>query len=217
MEWARATIARMLGRGAAMAAALDWPLRSGGKLGDPRRYAATAAVAVLHVAVIWLIAVNVLVPKTGGTSREMQLTLPPLPAAQPAPADPVPEPPMLTPDPTLAPPVPPPVEIDMAQGGALAAAADILPPRPDPAIRNPSPQLPPAYASHAALPQVTLKILVAANGAVTDAKVTISSGNPSLDALAAAFAKARWHFRAATQAGEPVADWTTVIVRFLKA
>ncbi|MGH6871478.1 MAG: TonB family protein [Rhizomicrobium sp.] len=186
-------------------------------LGEPRRYAAWAAVAILHIIAVWIIAANVIVPHTAGAGREMLLTLQAPSAPKAAMRDPLPDPTLQAADPAPAEPMPPQIDIDAAPGGsAISASADILPPRPDPAVQNPSPKLPAGVAKLAGPAQVTLKILVAANGAVTEAQVMISSGRPALDALAASFAKAKWHFRAATQSGEPVADWTTVIVRFLQ-
>ena len=87
-------------------------------------------------------------------------------------------------------------------------------PRLDPAFRNASPLLPAGHAKDAETAQVTLTILVTPDGRVGDARVAKSSGQAMLDQIALAFAKAKWHFRAALQAGRPVQDWTTVLVRF---
>jgi TonB family protein len=195
-------------RATAAAAGVQW--------GDPRRYAASAAVVLIHLVLIWIVATNILLPHGDGPAREMQLTLPSLPTTASPAMEPVPDPQMQTADATPVEPTPPQIDVDVQPtGGAISGQADILPPRPDPARQNASPALPQQFAKPGSIAQVTLTILVDARGAVSEAKIAISSGQPALDSLAAAFARANWHFRAAIQAGQPVADWTTVIVRFL--
>lgn len=202
-------VSKWVSRTSAAAGTVNW--------GDPRRYAASAAVVLVHLVLIWIVATNILMPHGNGDStREMQLTLPSLPAAPPQTMEAVPDPAMQTADATQPEPMPPQIEVDTQPTGAtISGQADILPPRPDPAKQNASPALPAQYAKPGAVAQVTLTILVDARGAVAETKIAISSGQPALDQIAATFARANWHFRAALQAGQPVADWTTVIVRFL--
>jgi TonB family protein len=96
---------------------------------------------------------------------------------------------------------------------ATTGISDILPPRPDPASPNPSPQLPAQFANSSC--SVALTVDVAPNGQIADDRVARSCGEPMLDQMAASFAKTKWHFRPATQAGKAVADWTTVLISFV--
>jgi TonB family protein len=100
--------------------------------------------------------------------------------------------------------------------GAISAAI-ILPPRPDPAIRNASPALPTAFVKLGSEVEVLLTILVNSDGSVGDARVARSCGEALLDQLAQSFAKANWRFRAAAANGLPVSDWATVMVKFAPA
>jgi TonB family protein len=187
------------------------------QLRDPRRYGASAAVVAFHLAAIWLLATNVLIPHVSRTGPDIELTLPSLRASVPASVTRMPEPEMAVTNPTIPEPLAPQIEIDTAPvTSGAAGTADILPPRPDPDTRNDSPKLPTGFAKGAnTAEQVTLRILVDTQGAISDTRLAISSGQPVLDELAVAWVRAHWRFRAATQASQPVQDWTTVIVRFL--
>jgi TonB family protein len=185
------------------------------RLENPRLYGVWAAVFLLHAAAIWALATNLAVPgraREDGEELEIALTATGSPA--PAKFDPMPEPQMqaaVSSDiqaPDIETQAPAPAAVP---GLSLAA---VLPPRPDPMSRNVDPVLPSAFAQIATPIQVMLTILVAADGSVSDVRVAQSSGQLVLDQLAEAFAKANWRFRAATQNGKPVADWTTVLVRF---
>ncbi len=184
---------------------------------DPRFMVAWLAVALLHLAVIWILAAQIAVPRGAAPlGRDLQLTMIATGAPAPPKIDPVPEPRLQPPalDEDIAAPA---IDIQpatAAPGAAGYAVADILPPRPDPAFRNAGPPLPPAFAKLPAPVQLTLTVLVSADGRIADARVAHTSGDPALDRLAQAFVKTAWHLRPATRAGKPVSDWTTVLVRF---
>ncbi len=110
----------------------------------------------------------------------------------------------------------PDIEIQPASpsGAAGPSSASILPPRPDPSFRNLSSTLPAGFGKATTPLQLVLTIMVGIDGSVSDVRVAQSSGQSVLDEVAAAFVKAKWRFRAATQNDKPVADWTTVLVRF---
>jgi TonB family protein len=189
-----------------------------GERSVPGKYWAWALVALLHLGVIWLLSTGFALPPGWGPSGpELRVSLVGAPSVAPRP-DPPPEPEMQAVD-TTGPAVEAPqidVEITPPAGQTGITQADILPPRPDPAFLNASPSMPSGHAK--AIPvEVMLTILVAADGSVRDARVAKSSGEAMLDQLAMAFTKAKWRFRAALQAGHPVQDWTTVLVRFAPA
>lgn len=62
--------------------------------------------------------------------------------------------------------------------------------------------------------KVRLKLLIDANGAVTDAVVERSSGYDSLDAAAVAWVKAHWRYQPATQDGKAIAASSEADVTF---
>jgi protein TonB len=174
---------------------------------------AWGVVLALHLAVIWALASGMVLSFGGGPAPEMQVSLLSGPSAAPQPDPPPPEPEMQVADATPPDVATPDIVIDMAATTStpgLSAQTDILPPRADPSHINPSPALPAGHSPGV----VTLTVLVAADGSISDARIAQSSGQSVLDQLALAFAKARWRFRAALQQGRPVADWTTVLVRF---
>jgi TonB family protein len=180
---------------------------------NPRFYASSAVVILLHGAAIWLLATAIVMPRGAPASgTEFQVALVAAGAPTPAKMDPVPEPPMLAAASSAI--AAPNIEIQAAPspGAWGPSPANILPPRPDPKFQNVGPALPAAFPKTQV--QILLTILVDADGAVTDARVAQSSGQSALDQLAEAFVKAKWRFRAALLQGKPVADWTTVLVRF---
>jgi len=186
---------------------------------NPRIYASLTLVLLLHAALIWLLASQLSMPgKIQGTASETLVALiASAPPSQPK-LNPVPEPQLQTP---IVSEVPQPdIEIvDSAPAGGIGAisAASILPPRPDPAIRNASPTLPAAFVKIGNQAQVLLTVLVNADGSIGDTRVAKSCGVALLDQLAQSFAKANWRFRAATANGEAVSDWTTIMVKFSPA
>lgn len=190
------------------------------RLENPRLYGAWAAVIALHLVAIWFLAAGLVAPHGAPDSAgESQVIL--LPSAAPAQAtlDPIPEPQMQAADPAAPEIAAPQIDVDMATPTAASGVsqAAILPPRPDPAFRNVSPPLPASFAKAAGVLDVLLTVRVEADGGISDARVAHSSGQTVLDQLAAQFVKTQWRFRAATQGGKAVADWTTVLVRFARA
>jgi len=185
------------------------------KLENPNVYASLGLVLLLHIALIWLLASQLILPRNvAGITNEIQATLIPL-GTHPKP-DSVPESQFQT---AIVSEVPAPdIQIQDATpvGGGIGAisTAMILPPRPDPAIRNASPGLPAEFAKVGNAAEVLLTILVNADGSVGEARVAKSCGVALLDQLAQSFAKANWRFRAATANGEAVSAWTTVIMKF---
>jgi TonB family protein len=180
------------------------------------RHAAWLPVLLLHLGLIWILARAVAMPVMAGADGiDLQVSLLASPRADSgAKLDAVPEPQMQPADARAV--DAPNIAIDPNAIDATApGGADVLPPRPDPAHPNTGPVLPKTSAPTAKSAQVTLTILVDANGGVADARVARSCGEATLDELAATFAKEKWRFKAATQNGKPVADWTTVVVRFL--
>lgn len=205
---------------AAMAAMQDVGLdlsRLARELENPRFYAGFVLVLLLHVALIWFLA-SQLAPPRGfeGNTSEMQATLIPSALSSQPRLNAAPEPQLQA---TITNEVPQPdIEIQEAvragSGIGAISAASILPPRPDPAIRNASPALPAAFAKLGGEVEVLLTILVDADGSIGDTRVAKSCGVALLDQMAQSFAKANWRFRAATANGEAVSDWTTVMVKF---
>ena len=61
---------------------------------------------------------------------------------------------------------------------------------------------------------VSLKLAIDANGTVTDAVVTRSSGFDTLDAAAVAWVKAKWRYKPAQQNGQTVATTSLAAVKF---
>jgi periplasmic protein TonB len=189
------------------------------RLENPQFYVSLALVLLLHLALIWALASALVLPRgpqPDGRWAEVALVGSP-PASQPKP-DPVPEPQLQVAVSEAV--APPDIEIQepASPAGAVGAgSAVILPPRPDPAIRNVNPALPAALAKIGSQAEVLLTILVEADGSIGDARVAKSSGTALLDQLAQNFAKANWRFRAATANGAAVADWTTVLVKFAPA
>jgi TonB family protein len=187
------------------------------KLENPRLYLACAAVLLLHIAAIWILATGIVLTRgAGAPAPEMHVALVGSAPSAVQRMEPPPEPEMRTADSMEQPVEAPQIDAQtMAPGGAPGAStADILPPRPDPSFQNASPSLPAGHAKPGGPMEVMLTILVEADGSVRDARVAKSSGETVLDRLAIAFTKAKWRFRAALQQGHPVADWTTVLVRF---
>jgi TonB family protein len=52
------------------------------------------------------------------------------------------------------------------------------------------------------------------DGSISDAHVVKTSGDAKLDEFAVEYVKTNWRYIPATIAGQPVDDWTTVLVPF---
>ena len=61
---------------------------------------------------------------------------------------------------------------------------------------------------------VTLKLVIAPDGAVVDAQVVKSSGYPGLDEAAVSWVVAHWRYHAATHAGAAISSQATAAVMF---
>jgi TonB family protein len=193
--------------------------RLAGKLESGRLYVSLALVLLLHVVLIWLVASQLGLSRTPeGPARVTQVVLIASASAKSPVPEPVPEPRLTA---VLNEVSSPDIEIldaSPASSGEGAISTDtILPPRPDPAIRNGNPALPAAFAELGSEVQVLLTVLVNANGSIGETRVAKSCGVVLLDQLAQTFAKANWRFRAATANGAAVSDWTTVMVKFAPA
>jgi TonB family protein len=91
--------------------------------------------------------------------------------------------------------------------------SQVIPPRPDPAHPNTAPELPLGLVKSGRVSALVM-VLVNVDGTITDARVTTSTGDSSLDKIALTFVKAQWRFLPALFSNRPVAEWTTVFVPF---
>jgi TonB family protein len=170
--------------------------------------AVIAGVVLLHVLFLWVIALSLRTSRPRGEERELQVRL--------LPVEPRAETPIRLPQPTLVASIPT-ISFDEEQpSGTIAAASSamVLAPRPDPGHPNPPPTLVAlgAAAKQGAL-DIMLRILVLADGSISDAKVLASSGQPDMDAAAIGYVKANWRFIPAMLSGTAVEYWTTIRVK----
>jgi periplasmic protein TonB len=91
-------------------------------------------------------------------------------------------------------------------GGGSLASADY--------DANPPPPYPARARRLGEQGTVTLRILVAADGSVANAKIAHSSGFDTLDRAALETVRTRWRFVPARRAGAPVKSWVLVPIRF---
>jgi periplasmic protein TonB len=61
---------------------------------------------------------------------------------------------------------------------------------------------------------VSLRLMIAADGTVTDAIVTRSSGYPALDAAAVAWITSHWRYKPATRDGQAVTSQANANMKF---
>jgi len=101
-------------------------------------------------------------------------------------------------------------EATIENGVPTPAHAQLLAPRPDPSHINAVPPVPEGQAEK--LQTVVLTIHVLPSGAVTEARLSKSSGSGEIDQLAIEFVRKNWKFLPATLNGAPVEYWTTVFV-----
>ena len=202
---------------AAWKAAAGIRLREGfGGQGMPaergQRYAAVGAVVLLHVVVLWALASGLRIT-AHKDDEDVQITLV-RPSIVQDRFSPPPEPMLLKPEAVLV--AEPDIRIDSDSPNAVSALfmSQVLPPRPDPQHQNSAPELPAHFKPLHRDFTATLKIFVEPDGSVSDAQVTHSTGDRSLDALATEFVRANWRFVAASASGRAVPDWTTVLVAF---
>jgi TonB family protein len=185
-------------------------------LSNYRRSVVLAWVIILHIAVIWGIAESLPVVRIGDDARVTQVDL-----LRPSAGSPEPDPAIILP--TFTQPLPvgvsePTIEIAQEpQPVSTLTALDLsqlLAPRPDPRHINMQPQLPDRFKNLGSSASTILTIFVEPDGSVSAAQIAQSSGASQLDAWAIAYVEANWRFIPALAHGHPVADWTTVIVRF---
>ncbi len=184
-----------------------------------QRYVAIGLVVLLHVVVIWTFATSLRFVRFGDEIRETQVDLV-SPNFGGSDADrPLITPVLAQPESVLVPA--PQVEIEQTpRPPSTVTAVDmsqVLPPRPDPTHLNLPPNLPAGYKRLGSAVSAVVRVLVLADGSISYAQITHSTGDDSLDAIALAYVKDHWRFIAASARGRPVPDWTTVLVPFKAA
>lgn len=186
----------------------------------PRRAISVGFVAALHIVVIWALL-------NGFAKKIVEYVPPSLKVIDIAPVQPKtvqPPPPTTLVKPTDVPTVPQPV-IDIQQPQQPATTVNVQPQQPNPpAVTDASvsgltsthstPPYPPNARRLSEQGSVTLKIMVTAQGAVSDAQVVQTSGYPDLDQTAVEWVKAHWRYKPAMQGGVAVASVTQAIVKF---
>jgi TonB family protein len=90
----------------------------------------------------------------------------------------------------------------------------ILPPRPDPAHTNALPGLPAVFHQLGPTVSALIKVLVLSDGSIADARISRSTGDTKLDAVALVYVKQHWRFLPALASGAAVQCWTTTLVMF---
>lgn len=93
----------------------------------------------------------------------------------------------------------------------------VLPPRPDPQLSNPEPEIRAQFRAsvgggHSVI--VIVRALVLESGAIGAVVLESSCGVSALDQSALEQVKQRWHFLPATSGGKTVRDWISVEVMF---
>lgn len=171
-----------------------------------------AIVIVVHVFLLRLFP-QLLPAVAPGVERQIQVSVLSSPQVIPT----LPEPTLERPNSDVV-PAPEIAMEELPTPGAITAVSTIvmsrvIPPRPDPAHPNTAPELPVGVVKPGRVSALVM-VFVNANGAITDARVTTSTGDSSLDKIALAFVKAQWRFLPASFSNRPVAQWTTVLVPF---
>jgi protein TonB len=183
-----------------------------------QRFVGIGFVVLLHVALIYalismkVIPVDIFVPPDDITV----VTLPPpvTPPVQP-PATKV-----VTPTVVVVPPIwidesqpretitPPPPQPPTTVASSPATAAQSI------ARTITRPPYPPIEKRLGHEGTVSLRLMISADGTVTDAIVTRSSGYPALDAAAVAWITSHWRYRPATRDGKPVTSQANANMKF---
>jgi protein TonB len=185
---------------------------------SPQKLAAIAGVGLLHVVFVWALVTGMAQKIVKAIPHEMQVDLVATPVQPEAPSLPK----LVQPSPSDVPNVPAPmIDIQPTQQVAPittttgpsqaqpsdSAATGVLnthttPPYPDVARRL------------GEQGQVLLHLTISAQGDVTAATVTQSSGFPDLDQTAVAWVVAHWKYKPAIQNGAALASVTDAIVKF---
>lgn len=178
-----------------------------------RRLVAIASVASIHLIAIMAVFSNLVTLPQPFATREFDVTIiggaVPKIAAQALPA-----PQFIAPD-SVAVDEPHFDIIDdgSTQGARATLPSQILPPRPEPGHLNLPPDLPAKVRKLIGNSSVILRLLVEADGSVSEALVVKGSSNRDIDNITIAHVEANWRFSPALQGGKPVQDWITVLVR----
>ena len=176
--------------------------------------ASAVIVGLSHGVVIWMLAANIHVRPTGRPAAELSVTV--------FNASPQVSHPALTPlpSPKFESPATESItepQITIEPSGPAQASdgiALVVPPRPDVSKRHDLPELPLSLRQRIRISPPTLRILVLPDGGIGEAEIVKSSGDKTLDFLAASFVRENWRYLPAEAAGRPVEDWITVIVHF---
>jgi protein TonB len=168
--------------------------------------------AVLTGLVAYMLPAPPAMPAPAQTTAQTVAPAPPRPAARIAPLNPGANPganPGQQPGFATATGIPRP-------GDTAVEATDpgFVPPSRDPTDSAPGPEYPPDAARRGQEGVVQLLVYVETDGHVAAIAVARGSGFPDLD-VAAEQAVRQWHFRPATRDGVPVANSTTVTMRFI--
>ena len=173
-------------------------------------------VGLFHVLIIWEFAAIVRGHPSYAHAFELNVTVFNSGSAEFLHAVAAPPPPVFeSPEPQSI--VEPQIEVDPSDDSGTSRAQNSLmaPPRPDVAKPHNLPELPPSLRNRAGISPPVLKILILTDGNIGDAEIVRSSGDRTLDVLAASFVRENWHYLPAETSGHPVEDWITVIVHFM--
>lgn len=183
-----------------------------------QRFVSIGFVALIHVVLIYAL-VNMGVVDSIFVPPKDPITvidLPPTNAPPPPPPQPA--------DPRTReielPTVPPPI-IDYADDIGTGAGNSITVTLANPAVAAQKiartitrPPYPPVSRRLGEVGTVSLRLMISADGTVTDAIVTRSSGFPRLDEAAVSWVIAHWRYKPATRDGRPVTSSTNAYVKF---
>ncbi|HEX4534698.1 MAG TPA: energy transducer TonB [Rhizomicrobium sp.] len=184
-----------------------------------RRMASIAFVGALHIVLIYALMNGLAQKIVSVVPHDIVAHIVETPQQQPA----LPPPPVQIAkvQPTEQPAIEPVIDI---QTPPAATAIQSPPPQPTTAIANSgasgltnthtTPPYPPDARRLGQQGTVVLQITIAANGAVTDAKVATSSGTPALDQTAVAWVMSHWKYKPAIANGAPTQSVTQAAVKF---
>ena len=193
-------------------------LANGGGM-TPRRMVSIAFVGAIHIALLYALMSGIAVKVVKSIPHDIQTriieTQPQKPALPPPPVQ------LTKVQPTMPTTVEPVIDI---QTPPAPTAVQTAPAAPTNAIANASASgltnthtTPPYPAQARRLGQqgtVVLQLSIAANGAVTAAKIVKSSGTAELDQTAVGWVMAHWKYKPAIQNGVPVPSTTQAAVKF---
>jgi protein TonB len=182
-------------------------------------------VVGIHAAIIYLLAVSMGVVDAPKFAEPIQAVFIPEPQeSQPEPKVPVAEPQIDIAAPSEQPPpeiqfdemIAPPAEIPSPASSTapLASEATAIGQTRELATNTRiEPTYPPASRRAGEEGTVRLRVLVDENGRPQDIQIAQTSGSSRLDDAARQAVK-RWRFKAATEAGRPISEWTQVAITF---